>query len=76
MITVTIPKELSKNQDLVAVPRDVYEDFLAWQKKIKSLKTFKPTKADKQALQRGRKNFLKKDYITLEELTHELEHNN
>lgn len=67
MAIVTIPKELSKNENLIAVPRNIYEDFLVWQKRTKSTKTFKPTPADMQALQRGRKNLAKKNYITLDE---------
>lgn len=68
MAIVTIPKELSKNQDLIAVPRNIYEEFLMWQKRIKSIKTFRSTSADKQALKRGRKNLAKGNYITLDEL--------
>ncbi len=67
MATVTIPKELSKSQDLIAVPRSIYEDFLTWQKRIKSARTFKPTSSDSQALKRGRKNLTKKNYITLDD---------
>lgn len=70
MATVIIPKELSRNQDLIAVPRNIYEEFLAWQKRIKSSRTFKPTSSDIQALKRGRKNLEKKNYITLDELEH------
>ncbi len=68
MTTVTIPKELGARKDLVAVPRDTYREFVAWQKKIKSVRTFKPTAADKRALARGRKNFAKGNYITADEL--------
>lgn len=68
MAIVVIPKELSKNQDLIAVPRNVYEEFLTWQKGIKSARTFKPTSADIQALKRGRKNLTKGNYATLDEL--------
>ena len=68
MAIVTIPKELSKNENLIAVPRNIYEDFLIWQKRVKSAKTFKPTSADMQALKRGRRNLSKKNYTTLDEL--------
>ena len=35
MTTVTIPKELAKQGDLVLVPRKEYEAFLGWRKNIK-----------------------------------------
>ncbi len=75
MTTITIPKELVKRKDLVAVPRDTYEEFLVWLKQVKSTKTFKPTKAELRALARGRKNFAKGNYITLKELENELDRN-
>ncbi|MDP3696793.1 MAG: hypothetical protein Q8R55_02050 [Candidatus Taylorbacteria bacterium] len=36
--------------------KKAYEDFLVWQKRAKSARTFKPTPSDSQALKRGRKN--------------------
>ena len=72
MATIVIPKELSRNQDLIAVPRSIYEEFMAWQNKIKSIKTFKPTKTDKKILARARKNRLKGDFLTLDELKQKL----
>ena len=72
MTTITIPKEITKNKKLVAVPSQMYEEFLAWQKKAKSSRTFKPTASEKKALTKARMNFKEKKYITLEELEHEL----
>ena len=68
MTTVTIPKEMIENKDLVAVPRRAYKEFLAWQKKIKSVKTFTPSAAEKRAFALGRKNFAKGNYLTIDEL--------
>lgn len=68
MAIVVIPKELSRNQDLVVVPRSHYEEFLVWQEKIKGAKIFKPTKADRRILARARKNRLKGNFLTLNEL--------
>lgn len=48
MTTITIPKEIDKNQELVAVPKKTFEEFLAWQKKIGSIKTFTPTASEKK----------------------------
>ena len=54
MATLTIPKEFAERKDLVAVPRQAFEEFVAWQKKLKSRKTFLPTAADKKALAKAR----------------------
>lgn len=65
MTTITIPKPLTENKRLVAVPQDIYEEFLSWQKKMKSVKTFKSTAADKKALKKARKNLAQGNYTTL-----------
>lgn len=75
MTTITIPRELTKNKDLVAVPRNTYGEFLGWLEKIKSTKTFKPTKSELRILTRGRKNFAKGNFATLEQLENELDGN-
>lgn len=64
-------KTVSRNKEFVSVPRELYEEFLTWQK-INSTKTFVPTAADKRALARGRRNFAKGNYVTLKQLKHEL----
>lgn len=76
MTAITIPKELRKESNLIAIPRDIYEEFLVWEKKIKSTRTFKPTPAEKRALARARKNFASGKFITLEEFQNELAGNN
>ena len=72
MPTITIPKEIKKSEDLVAVPRRTYEEFLAWQRKIKSARTYTPTAAGKKALARARKNLVQGKFMTIEELRHGL----
>lgn len=72
MPTITIPKELNANKDLVAVPRHAYEQFLAWQKKTKSVRTFKPTRGELRALTQARKDFREGNYISWQALKHEL----
>ena len=72
MTTITIPKELTKNRDLVAVPRHTFEEFLSWQKKVKAVKTFQATAGEKKALTRARKNLAEGKYTTLEKIRHEL----
>ena len=62
---IEIPKELSKNQDLIIIPRSDYEELLTL-KKI--FKTYKPTLSDKRDLKRAREDFAKGNYVTLAEL--------
>ena len=73
MPTIIIPKTLARTRNLVAVPRTTYEEFLTWQKRVKSRKTFAPTVAEQKALTRSRKNFTRGKYVTLEQLEHELD---
>lgn len=73
MATITIPRQFNVVKELIAVPRATYAEFLNWQKKIKSPRTFKPTAADKNALAKARKEFARGDYITLAQLKHELD---
>lgn len=72
MTTITIPKELVKNKELIAVPRHLYDEFIEWQEKMKSVRTFKPTAAEKKALAKARKNYSKGKYMTMAQLKHEL----
>jgi len=72
MAIVTISKTLAREKDLIAVPRSTYGEFLAWQKRIKARRTFRPSVAERRALVRDRKNFSRGRYVTLDELEHEL----
>ena len=76
MTTVTIPRGLTEQKDLIAIPRSTYEGFLAWQKAIKSKKTFTPTASEKRAIAKARKDFANGKYIKWEDLKHELGLNN
>lgn len=69
MATITIPKEVAKQGDLVIIPLKEYEELLLEKRKVKS---FKPTAAEKKALIRGRKNLAERNYITLKDLEREL----
>ena len=75
MTIITIPKELSRNKDLIAVPGNMYAKYIAWLKSMKSEKTFKPTKGDSKSLEKARKNLAKGNFVTLEELENELDRN-
>jgi len=68
MATLTIPEEFAQRSDLMAVPRAAFEEFVAWQKEVKSRKRFVPTPGEKRALARARKNRARGNYITLHEL--------
>ncbi len=66
--TITIPQKITSDKELIAVPRHLYEQFLAWQEMLKSRKTFKPTVTEGKAILRGRQEIAKGNYIALEEL--------
>ena len=68
MTTVAIPKALVERRDLVAIPRGEYERFVAWQRKVKSAKTFLPTQAETKALAKARKRRARGEYVTFDEL--------
>ena len=72
MPTITIPSNINAKEQLIAVPKRTYEEFLVWQKKIKSAKTFKPTKSELRALARARKEFENGNFVPWQELKHEL----
>lgn len=74
MPVITIPKNMPQIERFVAIPEKTYEEFLEWQKWIKSMRTFKPTAKDLHELARARKDFLAGDYIEWEDLKHELAH--
>lgn len=67
---------MTSGQELIVVPRNLFEEFLAWQEALKSRKTFEPTPAEKRAIAHGRREILRGNYFTLEELSHELANKN
>jgi len=72
MTTLTIPKELTRERELVAVPLKNYKEFLERQKRIKSRREFNSSTAERKALLRARKNIVRGNYLTLEELRNAL----
>ena len=68
MTTVTIPKHLTERKDLVAITRSDYEEFSLWQRKIKNVKIYRPTSAEKRALARARTNYKKGNFVFLKDL--------
>ena len=59
MTPITIPQKLAQKDDLVVIPRREYEEFLSVKK---LLRTVKPTRAEKKAIARGRKETRSKHY--------------
>lgn len=53
MDTITIPKKLAQNDDLVVIPKSEYKSLM----KLKNLKEFKPTSTQKEALAKAERNF-------------------
>ncbi|MDP1689070.1 MAG: hypothetical protein Q8L47_02980 [bacterium] len=69
MNTVTIPRKIASNDDLIVLPRREYEELLS----IKKYKEFTPTKAQKQALIRAENNFRKGKTFSYDELVKKLD---
>lgn len=70
MTTLTIPKQLSKQGDLVLIPKKEYEELLSWKKHV--FREVKPTRTELKALARARKERASGNFVTLEELKSEL----
>lgn len=69
MTTITIPKELAQKGELVVIPRNEYEELLMCRQVIPVVKL---TSTEKRAFEKGRKEILKVEYVTLKELENEL----
>ena len=73
MTPITIPKKITKGEELIIIPRKEYEEFSHWRKLMSSFKTFKPTPTQKRDLKKAREDFQQKRFITLNELKRKLE---
>jgi len=71
MTTITIPKELIKEEELVIIPRRKYEEFLRFQP-LKKNKEFMITVFQKKRLEKARKNLAEGKYLTMHELKRKL----
>jgi len=71
MTTITISKKITKEKDLVIIPRREYEEFLELKKIIPIVK---PTHSELRAITKGRREMQKGHYITWQKLKHELAH--
>ena len=66
--TITIPRKMASQDDLVIITRKEYEAFL----ELKRLKEFSPTAAQKKALVRAEQNFRKGKTLSYHELVKKL----
>ena len=64
-------KAVSKNKEFVSIPRELYEEFLVWEK-TKNIKVVKPTKSELRAIKRAERNFAQGKYTSWEKVKHEL----
>ena len=69
MTTITIPKRLAGQGDLIVLPRKEYEAM-----KARMVPEYVPTVAERRALARARKNFKAGETLTLDELKRQLAH--
>lgn len=69
MVTITIPKKLAKKGDLIVIPREDYDAILKRQKIVPVVGL---TFSERKALDRGRKEIAKGEYLTLEKIEYEL----
>ena len=68
MVNVTIPKKLAQKGDLVVIPRKEYESLM----RLKKMKEFSPTAAQKKALVRAEANLKKGKTLSFDELSRKL----
>ena len=68
MQTITIPRQLATQDDLVVVPRKEYEALLG----LREFKEFIPTAAQKKALANAEKNLKQKKTLSYDDLVKKL----
>ncbi len=69
MPIVSIPEKIKADEELVAIPRKEYEEFLRLRKYIPVVKL---TLAQKRDLVQARREYQRGEYITLRKLEREL----
>lgn len=70
MPTLTIPKELTSQGELVVIPRKEYEEFLRL--RLNHIKEVAMTPQQKKILQQARKNLAQGKFLTIHELKQKL----
>ena len=64
----TIPKQITKGEELVVIPRKEYDEL----QELKQIREFTPTRSQKRALELGRKNRARGNFLTIDELGRKL----
>jgi hypothetical protein len=64
----TIPKKITKGEELVVIPLREYEEFLVFKKNFE----FEASSAQKKALKKARRNREKGNFLTLNDLKQKL----
>ena len=73
MTTITIPKKITKGEELVVISRGEYNEYIRWKKAVTTYRTFKPTKAVLRDLEKAREEYRHGKTMTLYELKQKLE---
>lgn len=68
MTTITIPRKITRGEELVVIPRKDYEELL----ELKKISEFQPTSSQRKALIRARKNRKNGNFLTFNELKKKL----
>lgn len=70
MNTITIPRKVTKGEELVVIPRKVYEEYLQLRRFIPVIKM---TGAEKREWGKAKKDYEQGKYVTLTEFERELD---
>lgn len=72
MATITIPRKITKGEELVVLPREEYEEYAHWRKAVSTKRAFKPTRAELRELEEARDEYRRGKTMTLHELKQKL----
>lgn len=70
MSSITIPRKVTKGEELVVIPRKVYEEYLQLRK---SVPVIRMTSVEKREWEKAKKDYNRGEYVTLAELERELD---
>ena len=64
----TISRKITKGDELMVIPRREYDEL----QELKRIREFMPTSAQKKALEQGKKNRARGNFLTINELGYKL----
>ena len=70
MNPITIPRKVTKGEELVVIPRKMYEEYLELRRFVPVVKM---TDAERREWKKAKKDYEQGKYITLDEFKRELE---